>query len=213
MSTHSFMGVAVILKRVQGTEQRRLQILEAAGRVFARKGYERSTTAEIAREAGVAEGTIFRYFETKKALLVNLMAFVIMESLTSLLKRIENKTTEEILKEILRNRLELIRENAPLFKLFFAESLFQEELRDKFIEEVVLRATATGEAFFREQQKQGNLRPVNPQIAFRCLMGMLGIFVVWSEFLGGDKYVRFDDEEVLDTIISIYLDGVRSHGR
>lgn len=207
------MGVAVILKRVQGTEQRRLQILEAAGRVFARKGYERSTTAEIAREAGVAEGTIFRYFETKKALLVNLMAFVIMESLTSLLKRIENKTTEEILKEILRNRLELIRENAPLFKLFFAESLFQEELRDKFIEEVVLRATATGEAFFREQQKQGNLRPVNPQIAFRCLMGMLGIFVVWSEFLGGDKYVRFDDEEVLDTIISIYLDGVRSHGR
>ncbi|MEW6446905.1 MAG: TetR/AcrR family transcriptional regulator [Bacillota bacterium] len=205
--------MTVIPKRAESTKQRRRQILEAAGRVFARKGYERSTTAEIAREAGVAEGTIFRHFETKKALLVNLIASVIMESLNALLKRMENKTLEEVLREILHNRLELIRENAPLFKLFFAESLFQEDLRDKFVEEVVLRATATAEAFFRQQQEQGNLRELNPQIAVRCLMGMLGIFVVWSEFLGGDKYIRFEDEEVLDTIIAIYLDGVRRRGR
>jgi hypothetical protein len=44
-------------------------------------------------------------------------------------------------------------------------------------------------------------------------MGMLGIFVIWKEFLGGDKYVRFDEEEVLETITTIYLDGVRDRGR
>lgn len=200
------------MKRSVSAAERRREILQAAGRVFARKGFERSTTAEIAREAGVAEGTIFRHFETKQALLIDLVASVLTEPLTAVWKRSENRPVEEILRDVLRNRLALFRENAPLLKIFFAEALFREDLRDRFIDEVVLRAATAAEAFFREEQARGSLRPVNPQIAVRCLMGMLGIFVVWSEFLGGDKYLRFDDEAVLDTIISIYLDGVRGRG-
>lgn len=207
------MGVSAIRGRRRAAEERRREILAAAGRVFARKGFERSTTAEIAREAGVAEGTIFRYFPTKRALLVSVVASLVMESLPALLARIETGTIEDAIKDILRNRLDLIKENAPLLKLFFAEALFREDLREKFIEEVVLRATARAEAFYRQQQEQGNLRSLNPQIAIRCLMGMLGIFIIWKEFLGGDRYVRFDEEEVLETITTIYLDGVRNRGR
>jgi AcrR family transcriptional regulator len=205
--------VSAIREKRRTAEERRREILAAAGRVFARKGFERSTTAEIAREAGVAEGTIFRYFPTKRDLLVSVVTSLVMESLPALLERIETGTIEDAIEDILRNRLNLIKENALLLKLFFAEALFREDLRKKFIEEVMLRATATAEAFYRQQQEQGNLRPLNPQIAIRCLMGMLGIFVIWKEFLGGDRYVRFDEEEVLETITTIYLDGVRNRGR
>ncbi len=45
------------------------RILEAAIAVFSEKGFSAATTSEIAKNAGVAEGTIFRYFKTKKDIL------------------------------------------------------------------------------------------------------------------------------------------------
>ena len=53
--------------------KRQWDILDAATKIFAEKGYEGSRTSDIAKEANVAEGTIFRYFKTKKDLLVGLL--------------------------------------------------------------------------------------------------------------------------------------------
>ena len=69
-----------------GSGVTRRKILEAALRVFSRKGFNGATTSEIAREAGVAEGTIFRYFETKKDLLLKAADPVIMGSLRNILE-------------------------------------------------------------------------------------------------------------------------------
>jgi TetR/AcrR family fatty acid metabolism transcriptional regulator len=46
------------------------QILEAAVRIFARQGFHQSTIAQIAKEAGVADGTIYLYFKNKDDILV-----------------------------------------------------------------------------------------------------------------------------------------------
>src|SRR5919199_85562 len=54
------------------TEKRRAEILSAAARVFARKGFERATIADVAGEAGVAEGSIYNYFRSKNDLLVSI---------------------------------------------------------------------------------------------------------------------------------------------
>ena len=48
------------------------QIIEAAVRVFSRNGYYNSRVSDIAKEAGVASGTIYLYFKTKDAILVSL---------------------------------------------------------------------------------------------------------------------------------------------
>src|ERR687898_2583792 len=52
---------------------RRGQILEAARRVFAERGFRRATTREVARAAGISEGTIYNYFEDKDALLMAIL--------------------------------------------------------------------------------------------------------------------------------------------
>ena len=49
---------------------RRNQILDAATEVFSRKGFHRATTKEIARAAGVSEGTIYNYFDSKRSLML-----------------------------------------------------------------------------------------------------------------------------------------------
>jgi AcrR family transcriptional regulator len=55
--------------RAQAAEDRRRQILDAAVRVFARRGYEASRVADVAREAGVAYGLVYHYFHSKEELL------------------------------------------------------------------------------------------------------------------------------------------------
>ena len=48
---------------------KRQQILEAAVRVFAAQGYEKSRVGDVAREAGVAYGLVYHYFDSKEAVL------------------------------------------------------------------------------------------------------------------------------------------------
>lgn len=55
------------------SDEMRDLILDAAARVFNEKGFERATTKEVAREIGIAEGTIYNYFETKRTLLLALV--------------------------------------------------------------------------------------------------------------------------------------------
>jgi TetR/AcrR family fatty acid metabolism transcriptional regulator len=51
------------------------RILEAAVKVFARQGFHQSTVAQIAKEAGVADGTIYLYFKNKDDILVHFFGF------------------------------------------------------------------------------------------------------------------------------------------
>jgi TetR/AcrR family transcriptional regulator, fatty acid metabolism regulator protein len=64
------------------------QIIDAAVRVFARKGYYNSRVADIAREAGIAAGTIYLYFKTKDDILVTLFREKMAEFVEALRKAI-----------------------------------------------------------------------------------------------------------------------------
>ena len=64
------------------------QIIHAAVRVFARKGYYNSRVADIAREAGIAAGTIYLYFKTKDDILVTLFREKMAEFVDALRKAI-----------------------------------------------------------------------------------------------------------------------------
>ena len=59
-------------RRVQSEEVRRTQILDAARSLIAEQGYERTTTAQIAKRAGISEGTIYNYFPSKVAVVAAL---------------------------------------------------------------------------------------------------------------------------------------------
>ena len=66
--------VSSVLKRrvVKPTEQRRAEILEGALTLFSSKGFHETTMEEVAKEAGVAKGTIYLYFQSKEHLLLAL---------------------------------------------------------------------------------------------------------------------------------------------
>jgi AcrR family transcriptional regulator len=73
-----------LAERASGSEEKRRQILDAAARVFARKGFHTSRVGDIAEEAGVAHGLLYHYFASKDEVLDT----IFREHWTSLLDRL-----------------------------------------------------------------------------------------------------------------------------
>lgn len=186
----------------------REKIVKAALKVFSEKGYNGATTSEIAREAGVAEGTIFRYFPTKKDLLFGVANPVVVASLRTKLADWRDYSPEEFLKALLRNRLMIVKENIELVKILLLESQFHPELKDRFLTEVILPAAKLLQGYFKEQEEKGIFRDIDTEISIRALAGMVAIFVAWRYAFEGEKYVKFEDEELISAIVDIFLNGM-----
>jgi len=66
-----------VTRTAERKAERQQEILEAAVRAFSRQGYHNCTVAQVAREAGVADGTIYLYFQSKEDLLVSAFRHVL----------------------------------------------------------------------------------------------------------------------------------------
>jgi len=104
------------------SEWRHGEVLQAARRIFARLGYSASNVEDIAREAGMAKGTIYLYFKSKE----EVFAAVLGQDIESLTDRtIQNmscvETFAERLMVFLNLRLAYLRDNQDFVRIYFAE--------------------------------------------------------------------------------------------
>ena len=82
------------------------QILEAAVKVFARQGFHQSTVAQIAKEAGVADGTIYLYFKNKDDILVQFFSFRAKQVFESFREEVDRaQTSADKLRNLVRRHL------------------------------------------------------------------------------------------------------------
>jgi AcrR family transcriptional regulator len=103
-------------------EDRYRSILGAARRVFVEKGLEGAAMADVARAAGVSDGLLYRYFDSKRALL----DAVLQEFYEGLLARLESEVLriagfEARLRRLVELHLQTFVENGGLCRLFIAE--------------------------------------------------------------------------------------------
>jgi TetR/AcrR family fatty acid metabolism transcriptional regulator len=101
---------------------RKPQIIEAAIKVFAEKGFYNSKVADVAREAGIADGTIYNYFKNKDDLLISLFEMKVEE----LLQRFKSslapvKSASEKLKKFIQLYFQLIEEDQNLAEVLQVE--------------------------------------------------------------------------------------------
>ena len=83
----------------------RTKILQAALKLFARQGYDGTTTKDLAKLAGVAEGTVFRHFENKKAILIEVATTGWIEILTDLLTELSEMGSYKAVSQVMRRRM------------------------------------------------------------------------------------------------------------
>jgi len=171
------------------TDLRRKQILEAATRVFARKGYHHATTKDIAHAANVAEGTIYLYFASKAELLVGLVEY--LDRTTTQTPDL-NAGLPLSLRALLTKRLEDdLAQLGPNFDLLLAilpEVLADPALRPQFSGRIVEPALAGLTEHLQIRQGRGEVNlpdiPMAVRVFMATLLGMEMLHIL------GDKTVR-----------------------
>ncbi|MCB8816985.1 TetR/AcrR family transcriptional regulator [Desulfosporosinus shakirovi] len=193
------------IRRKKTAEERHQDILEAALNIFTEKGYNGSTTAEIARAAGVAEGTIFRHFATKKELLIAVLKPKILDGIISLDK--EHKDPVEFFRCFLKDRLELIKENDGLIRFMFAEAQYHNEVREALSNGILGHGISIVKPWFDKGVQEGIFKPIPFPAMMRSYMGMVLFYGIFNHVFPGfspEKTV----EEAADQILEIFLNGV-----
>lgn len=167
----------------RGGGDKRERILEAAVRVFAKKGFYATRVSEVAKAAGVADGTIYLYFKSKDELLVSLFEDRVERLLAYLETELpgEARATDK-LRRIIELQLGLLegeRDLAEVVTVIIRQStkLMKEYAAPKFM--AYLDAIAH---VISEGQASGELRgDVSPHLAARAIFGALdGITMTWA---------------------------------
>ena len=157
------------------TRMRRQQILNAALKVFSEKGFEEATNAEIARIAGIAPGTIYNYFPSKRELLVEVVKnFLVTEQFLHLFEHAGDMEYLTFLSSVLDNRMDFIEDSVKTrMLLLMAEILRDPELREIYDRQVIRPVISRMEKFLEDRADEGEFRRVNPRIITRALGGMV----------------------------------------
>jgi AcrR family transcriptional regulator len=166
-----------------------IRIINAAINTFAEKGFEATRTKEIAERAGIAEGTIFRYFPTKTNILERMVLLLIRVMLPKISKPIDqiledyhDAPVEGIFHAILLDRIQMIHQNERFIKSVLPELIHRAPLLHQFrasilpmIEQYVSKVISYGKA-------RGELADsLDPHTAMLQLIGFILTFSMFGE--------------------------------
>ncbi|WP_042199019.1 TetR/AcrR family transcriptional regulator [Paenibacillus camerounensis] len=192
---------------------KQISILEAAVEIFSDKGFSAASTSEIAQKAGVAEGTIFRYYKTKKDLLLSIVGPAMSQMIAPFVMRnfkgvldMPFESYEAFLRAFIVNRLDFARKNFKIIRILVQEIPFQPALREQFAEnvlgQVLERVTSITEHF---KAKGEIMDAPTPAIIRFTISSVIG-YLLARLLLMPEK--DWDDEEEISLLISFMLHGI-----
>ena len=189
-------------------EDPRTRILQSALRLFARQGYDGTTTRELALAAQVAEGTLFRHFANKKAILVEVATSGWVEILTDLLTELSEMANYKAIASVMRRRMLNMQKNSDMLRVCFMEAQLHPDLRDRIQSEVIGKMTDVAEAFFQTAMERGIYRPMNPKIVAQVFLGMFAIAGFSDQTILDPQASPKALQEMAEGIAEIFLNGV-----
>lgn len=193
------------------SDDKRRRILEAAVKVFARRGYFGAKVSEIARKADVADGTIYLYFRSKEDILVSLFDEVMTEHLERSrreLRRIDGAPAR--LRAVAAHHLRLFGENRDLAVVFQVELRHSTKFLERFTASWLQDYFALLGDVIEQGQREGSLRRDLPRkIVTKAFFGALDEMVT-SWILGKRDY---DLAQLAGPVVDLFLHGAATSAR
>ncbi|BAY67560.1 TetR/AcrR family transcriptional regulator [Anabaena sp. FACHB-709] len=188
--------------------QTRTKILQAALKLFASQGFDGTTTRDLAQAAGVAEGTLFRHFPNKKAILVEVATAGWVDILTDLLTELSEMGSYKAVAQVMRRRMWNLQKNADLMRVCFMEVQFHPDLRDRIQEEVIGKMTDVAEAFFQTAMDKGIYRKTDANLVAKVFLGMFAIAGFSNNTLMQPDASPQEMQQMAEGLADIFLNGV-----
>ena len=156
----------------------------------------------------MAEGTLFRHFTNKKAILVEVVTQGWVELLTDLLTELSEMGSYKAVDQVMRKRMLNFRRSQNLMRVCFMEVQFHEDLRERIQGEVVDKMIDVAEAFFQTAIDRGVYRPLDPKIIARVFLGMFMVAGFSESTILSPEASPQSMKAMAEGIADIFLNGV-----
>jgi len=191
-------------------KKRKTQILTAALTAFGNRGFKDTTIAEIARLAGVAEGTIYNYYKNKRELMISLVnQYFISQRLFVNTGKLLLSTDSLKFQKIVQERLRANFENANLLFLFLAEVQHNKKIRVKYARQVTDPIFQSLETLLLSGIKQRKFRKVNILLIERVLVSIfIGLSIIYNLENDSGPLHQMKISDISNEIFTLFLNGI-----
>jgi AcrR family transcriptional regulator len=187
--------------------RRRDEILAAAARAFAEKGYTRTTMTEIAAAADLAEGTLYNYFPGKRDLWLAVAAETEapMEAVILAAGQIHDRAS---LVGVVERALDLSEARLALMRVVLSEAWVDDRLMQESVARRLGRIHRLLAAYIAEQQAAGLIRPADPALTAQLIMGLFAAVIL--PVLGGASQPQTPAARhtAAEAIVALAFDGL-----
>ncbi|WP_028987523.1 TetR/AcrR family transcriptional regulator [Thermicanus aegyptius] len=193
--------------------EKQLKILHAAIEIFSEKGYASTSTSEIAKKAGVAEGTIFRHYKTKADLLNAIVIPTLVKLLTPFVLLGVRKIFqdpyerfEDFIKAFITDRIKFAKKNEKLLRILIQELPFQSELKKAIKENVGKEVINLLGKMIDHFKKEGQIRDL-PTYAIIRHNASVGIgYILTHLYIIPEN--EWDEEKETEIVIDLLMHGL-----
>ncbi|MBI4758773.1 MAG: TetR/AcrR family transcriptional regulator, partial [Chloroflexi bacterium] len=170
---------------------------------------EKATTREIATLAGIAEGTIYNYFQGKRDLLISLLGSLVAEPLEeALTAELFDLDEQSFLANLVGRRLESITSNADMLLVLFQQIVVDGELRRSYFSRVFLPVTTQLEAYFQARMDKGIYRQTDARMVTRAVLGAFVMNFVVPIILGERPMPGPDRKRLAGELVDFLIGGL-----
>jgi AcrR family transcriptional regulator len=185
------------------SEFRCAEILAAARKIFATKGFRDATVDDIAAEAGIAKGTVYLYYPSKKEMYLA----ALKQGLEELRQRTGAAMQSAVgaqakLRAFVRTRMEYAEANRDFFRIYHSE--FGNLTNDSEFQQLYLQQAKTLEAVLHTSAKKGEIRRIRADFSAFLIYDMVKSVMI--QRLLGRSTARLDDD--IETLTELIWKGL-----
>ena len=184
------------------------KILDAAGKIFADKGFFQSTISMIAREAGVADGTIYLYFKNKEDLFIQFFNYKIRHFFSRLDEAVDKgANAKEKLRFFIQRHLEEFQNDRDMAILYQAETHNTKRIAEESIKEMSRLYLNLISEIVEQGQEEGWVRKnLYLGIVKRMMIGAVDeVINTWIHKKG-----NYDLASMADPLVDLFINGIGS---
>lgn len=164
-------------RRQRRIERRQQEILDAAARIFAEKGYRDATTKEIAESVDIAEGTLYHYYRGKGEILVAILQ-EIAKDVQQIMQQADHMESRQDLVDLVADAYRVLVSRLAFSRTLFVEAWMDDGVLQNVLFEQLQHLNQDIQGFISRRIAQGVFRSVDPELTASMLISLCIVPVI-----------------------------------
>lgn len=197
-------------RRQRRIERRQLEILDAAARIFAERGYRDATTKEIAEAVDIAEGTLYHYYHGKREILVAILK-EIAKDMQQIMRQADHLESRQDIVDLAAYAYRVLIARLAFSRTLFIEAWLDDDVLQNVLIEQIQQLELDIQGFINKRVAQGIFRPVDLELTARMLISLCIVPVI-PVMRGMQPPPSAQECQVLaQSVIDLVFDGLYVH--